>query len=69
VLTSSLFEEYSLLPDKCFADPRVSVAKQNGGITSAPTFSTSAAPSSEFLGLHDPFPDIIDTALTDVSMP
>jgi len=58
-----------LLPDKCFTDPRITVAKQNGGITSALAFPSSAAPSPEFLGLHEPFPDIVDTALTDISMP
>jgi len=65
----SLPREPSLLPDKRFADPRISIAKQNGCIISSPTFPTHAAPSSEFLALHDPFPDIVDAALPKVSMP
>ena len=57
---------FVMIPDKRFSDPRISIAKQNCLIIV--DFPFQSAPSSEFLCLYEPFPDIADTSLLDVGM-
>jgi len=54
------------VPDECLAGPWIPIAKQNCRIAS--TFLTQSAPSSEFLTLHEPFPNVVDAALLDAPM-